>query len=295
MCEASRDPVLLRAVGAGLLPGRTPRSTGLCPAQEAPRSSHWCPLLPGLPPSPPPPRAPADSCPGAALGVGKPVLPATAAGLAPASLLGAPGCECRSHTLWPDVQTWPTGPGRGGGTPEPWEPGQGLRRLVEDAYPEARRPPQERGPGRGCGGGARPLLPPCWPHHPASPPELEGAGQCSADLLGRPGGGRGEVVQQGPARVQPERPPSDTLLVQLAPQRLSWTQDPSCEPPSCYRTEFKLTNLWGVPPLTALTTSQMGEAGVLAEHEHCIWLGGNPSASPGKLSGVKLGAPACHG
>lgn len=80
------------------------------------------------------------------------VFPATAAGLAPVSLLGAPGCECRSHSLWPDVQTWTTGPGCGGGTPEPWEPGQRLRRLAEDPHPEERQPPQGRGPGRGCGG-----------------------------------------------------------------------------------------------------------------------------------------------
>ena len=182
VCEAGRDPVLLKAVGAGLLPWRTPCSTGLCPAQEAPRSSHRCLLLPGLPlgpllpgllppgfpPSPSPPRAPADSWSGAALGVGKAVFPATAAGLAPVSLLGAPGCECRSHSLWPDVQTWTTDPGGGGGTPELWEPRQGLRRLAEDPHPEARQPPQGRGPGRGCGGRARPLLPPCWPHHSAS-------------------------------------------------------------------------------------------------------------------------------
>lgn len=45
----------------------------------------------------------------------------------------------------------------------------------------------------------------------------------------------------------------------------------------------------GVPPLTALTTSQMGEGGVLAEHQHCIQVGGSPSASPRKLSGVKSG------
>lgn len=32
------------------------------------------------------------------------------------------------------------------------------------------------------------------------------------------------------------------------PSGLSWTQNPPCcEPPSCYRTEFKLTDLWGAP------------------------------------------------
>ena len=79
--------------------------------------------------------------------LGKAVFPATAAGLAPVSLLGAPGCECRSHSLWPDVQTWTTDPGGGGGTPELWEPRQGLRRLAEDPHPEARQPPQLSTPG----------------------------------------------------------------------------------------------------------------------------------------------------
>lgn len=30
---------------------------------------------------------------------------------------GAPGHVCLSHSLWPDVQTWTTGPGGGGGDP----------------------------------------------------------------------------------------------------------------------------------------------------------------------------------
>ena len=167
------------------------------------------------------------------------------------------------------------------------------------AAPLGRRPSsrgQAASPGKGSRQGlwgkgsatAAPLLAPpfCQPGRSIlSGPELEGARQCSADLLGRPGGRREEVVQQGPAGV-PERPPSDTPLVQLNPQGLSWTQDPPAVSPLPLQGRVPAHQPLGCPP-TYCTGRVAGEGGVLAEQQHCTRLGRSPSASPRKLSGVK--------
>ena len=193
---------------------------GAVPAQEAPRSSQRCPLLPGLlppgfPPSPSPPRAPADSWPRAALGVGKLCFQPR--------LQGWLLCLCSAH---PDVSVAHTVSGlmcrRGrqaqgvaGGPQSPGSPGKGCAAWQKTLIQRRGSLPREGVPAGavgGCSATAAPLLAPpfCQPGRSIlSGPELEGARQCSADLLGRPGGRREEVVQRGPAGAS-ERPPSDT-------------------------------------------------------------------------------------